>query len=184
MFRNKAGFGDTDVCSSSLNPKPVNRHASPSNFRKPRPRGKDRSHRKSKLVWIPRLLFLTLLLVLPGFALAKLSQHIQVNWIACYLIVVSLVTLQAYGSDKHKAKAGVWRIPEANLHLLGLIGGWPMAFVAQRIFWHKVSKMEFQVSFGFIVLLHQYLAVDYLSDWQVSVELFRAVQSLFNHLQF
>ncbi|MES2476336.1 MAG: DUF1294 domain-containing protein [Verrucomicrobiota bacterium] len=76
------------------------------------------------------------------------------------MALVSLAAWFAYRSDKRRAQAGEWRIPEANLHLLELLGGWPGAFLAQRKFRHKTRKLSFQVVFVGIVLVHQLAAVD------------------------
>jgi len=61
--------------------------------------------------------------------------------------VMSAVTFAVYGLDKVAARAGRWRTPEATLHLLALLGGWPGAFVAQRVFRHKTRKQPFVAIF-------------------------------------
>lgn len=66
----------------------------------------------------------------------------------------SVVTLFVYLSDKRRASARQWRTSENFLHGLEMIGGWPGALVAQRLFRHKTSKGSYQVTFWFIVLLH------------------------------
>ena len=40
-----------------------------------------------------------------------------------YLLAINLVTFLLYGIDKWKAKSGQWRISEANLLWLAVIGG-------------------------------------------------------------
>ena len=52
-----------------------------------------------------------------------------------------------YGADKSAAQKGRWRTRESVLHVLALIGGWPGALVAQRMFRHKTKKQPFQVVF-------------------------------------
>lgn len=73
-----------------------------------------------------------------------------------------------YGSDKRRAQAGEWRIPEFTLHFAELAGGWPGAFLAQRIFRHKTSKISYRIVFWLIVLLHQYIALDSLMNWRLT----------------
>ena len=51
------------------------------------------------------------------------------------------------------------RTPERTLLLLGLMGGWPGAFLAQRTLRHKSSKRAFQMKFWFTVVLNIALAV-------------------------
>lgn len=108
---------------------------------------------------------LLLLLVIPGLALVVLSAALDWRLVLAYLSIMSVLTLFLYGSDKRKARAGEWRIPESTLHLAELGGGWPAAFVAQRWFRHKISKGSFQATYWLIVILHQLAAVDYLRNW-------------------
>jgi len=77
-------------------------------------------------------------------------------------VVVSLLTFLAYAFDKKKAIEGVWRIPEANLHLLELLGGWPGGLIAQYRIRHKGSKGSYQAVFWLIVVMHAVLWADYL----------------------
>ena len=57
------------------------------------------------------------------------------NALLYYLIVINIVTFLVYGIDKWRAKQGSWRISEATLLILAIIGGcigqevqvWPSA---------------------------------------------------------
>ena len=55
--------------------------------------------------------------------------------------------------------------PEGVLHLLELCGGWPGAYLGQRWFRHKSSKLSFRVSFRLIVALYQVVDLDALLGW-------------------
>jgi uncharacterized membrane protein YsdA (DUF1294 family)/cold shock CspA family protein len=66
----------------------------------------------------------------------------------------SVVAFAAYGLDKSAARKGRWRTPESTLHLFGLVGGWPGALFAQRVFRHKSSKAEFQRVFWATVAMN------------------------------
>ena len=68
--------------------------------------------------------------------------------------VASLVTYVVYAIDKNAARKGAWRIPEAQLHLLALIGGWPGAMLAQQIVRHKSKKPSFRFVFWITVVLN------------------------------
>jgi uncharacterized membrane protein YsdA (DUF1294 family) len=68
--------------------------------------------------------------------------------------VASLVTYFVYAIDKNAAKKGAWRIPEAQLHLLALIGGWPGAMMAQQTLRHKSKKPSFRFVFWITVVLN------------------------------
>ncbi len=106
------------------------------------------------------------LLVLPVMALH--GRALDVRWAGAYGLVVSTLTYWAYKSDKRRALEGEWRIPEARLHLLELLGGWPGAWVAQRRLRHKCSKGSYQFVFWLIVLGYQFAALDSFYDWQFS----------------
>ncbi len=68
--------------------------------------------------------------------------------------VMSAATLIVYVLDKRAARRGDRRTPEATLHLLELLGGWPGALVAQRLIRHKNAKVGYQVVFWLIVVIH------------------------------
>ncbi len=67
---------------------------------------------------------------------------------------MSAVAFIAYAIDKRCARLARRRIPEATLHTVELLGGWPGAFLAQRIVRHKNAKASYQVVFWLIVALH------------------------------
>jgi uncharacterized membrane protein YsdA (DUF1294 family) len=93
------------------------------------------------------------LLFLGGLCWGVATGHLAPPIVALYA-VASLLTAIVYGWDKARARRRGWRIPEATLHLLGLLGGWPGALLAQRLFRHKTAKTSFQVFFWLTVLAH------------------------------
>jgi uncharacterized membrane protein YsdA (DUF1294 family) len=66
--------------------------------------------------------------------------------------VMSVVALAAYAIDISAARAGRWRTAESTLHVLGLIGGWPGALVAQQVLRHKSKKVPFLAVFWVTVV--------------------------------
>jgi len=64
----------------------------------------------------------------------------------------SVVGFAMYRADKSAATQGAWRIPEANLHAVALLGGWPGAMVARRVFRHKTTKQPFRTIFWATVI--------------------------------
>ncbi|MGR4068641.1 DUF1294 domain-containing protein [Billgrantia sp. C5P2] len=80
--------------------------------------------------------------------LAALSAlgHMPMQLLAVYPLL-SVITFAMYGIDKAAAGKGRRRTPEATLLFAGLIGGWPGALVAQRLFRHKTRKQPFQAMF-------------------------------------
>lgn len=69
-------------------------------------------------------------------------------------LVASIFAFAAYALDKSAAKNNQWRTKEGTLHLLGLIGGWPGALIAQRFLRHKSKKQSFQITFWITVMLN------------------------------
>jgi uncharacterized membrane protein YsdA (DUF1294 family)/cold shock CspA family protein len=106
------------------------------------------------------------LLVLPAIALQRRAADLR--WVGVYMLVVSALAYWVYAVDKRRARAKEWRLSEAGLHLLELVGGWPGAFLAQRRLRHKCSKVSFQVVFWLIVLAYQFAAFDSLQSWRLS----------------
>ena len=123
------------------------------------------------------IVVLGLLLALPGYALSRLASWMDWRLLVGIPIAVSTFTFFAYRSDKRRAEAGEWRIPESTLQIAGLLGGWPGAFLAQRWFRHKTSKASFQFVFWLVVLTHQFVAVDSLLDWRLTKDAVRIIQS-------
>ncbi|MBV2262401.1 MAG: cold shock and DUF1294 domain-containing protein [Thauera sp.] len=66
----------------------------------------------------------------------------------------SVVAFLAYGHDKSAAVRDAWRVKENTLHLFALLGGWPGALAAQRLFRHKSSKASFQTTYWITVVLN------------------------------
>jgi uncharacterized membrane protein YsdA (DUF1294 family) len=69
-------------------------------------------------------------------------------------VVASAVTIVVYALDKNAAMNGRWRTRESTLHWFALAGGWPGAWIAQRLFRHKTRKGSFIVVFWLSVMLN------------------------------
>jgi len=78
------------------------------------------------------------------------SGHVPL-WFAYAISTASVVTFLLYLVDKQASRARRRRVPEANLHLLELIGGWPGALLGQLLLRHKSSKRDYQWVFWCIV---------------------------------
>ena len=68
--------------------------------------------------------------------------------------VLSAVAFAMYGLDKAAARRGSWRTPESTLHLVSIVGGWPGALLAQRVFRHKTKKQSFRAIFWCTVVVN------------------------------
>lgn len=96
-------------------------------------------------------------LAIPAFA----AVYFAVVWrwgfsspVFLWYLAISLATFLAYAFDKSAAVSGRRRTPEQTLHLLGLVGGWPGALLAQQLLRHKTSKRRFIYAFWFTVWLN------------------------------
>ncbi len=75
-------------------------------------------------------------------------------WMPALYGALSLVAFTAYGIDKAAARGGRQRISEQALLVLGLIGGWPGALLAQQLFRHKTRKRSFRRAFWGTVVIN------------------------------
>jgi uncharacterized membrane protein YsdA (DUF1294 family)/cold shock CspA family protein len=89
----------------------------------------------------------SLLLLVAGAVAGRLPASI-----AAVYVVASALAFAMYGIDKSAARNDRSRTPENTLHLVGLLGGWPGALLAQDVFRHKSRKLEFQIAFWISVV--------------------------------
>ena len=86
------------------------------------------------------------------------------NIILGYLLAVNIATFFLYGIDKYKAKKGRWRISEATLLLMAVIGGSIGAWVGMRIWHHKTMHKKFKYGIPVIIIFQVALAVYLLTN--------------------
>ena len=79
-----------------------------------------------------------------------------------YLIVSNIVTFLVYGIDKWKAKQGSWRISEATLLILAVIGGSIGALLGMKVWRHKTQHKKFKYGLPLILII-QIILIGYLS---------------------
>ncbi len=80
--------------------------------------------------------------------------HWSLALYAAWTTLISLASIGHYFWDKRQARRDGWRIAEARLHLLELLGGWPGALIGQSLFRHKTRKLTYRLVFWLILLLH------------------------------
>ena len=94
-----------------------------------------------------------------AFIIALQLTHQLPIWAMAIPVLLRGLTYLIYDLDKKAAQQGKQRIPEKNLHLLGLLGGWPGALLAQQKLRHKTAKTEFQQIFWATVVLNWVLLI-------------------------
>ncbi len=74
------------------------------------------------------------------------------NALLYYLIVINILTFAVYGIDKWKARQGSWRISEATLLMLAVIGGTIGALLGMQVWRHKTMHLKFKYGLPLILL--------------------------------
>lgn len=69
-----------------------------------------------------------------------------------YIIAINIITFFTMGIDKWKSKRGAWRIQEATLFTMVLLGGGIGGILGMIIFHHKTKKPKFQIGFPTILI--------------------------------
>ncbi|MDO4971279.1 MAG: DUF1294 domain-containing protein [Bacteroidales bacterium] len=82
--------------------------------------------------------------------------------VVIYLVVLNVVAFVSYGIDKFKAKHNRWRISEATLLLLAIVGGGLGALLGMKAFRHKTQKPKFTITIPLVLAL-QLAALLYLA---------------------
>lgn len=75
------------------------------------------------------------------------------KFVVIYLAVLNVVAFVAYGIDKYKAKHNRWRISEATLLLLAIVGGSLGALLGMKAFRHKTQKSKFTITIPLVLAL-------------------------------
>lgn len=83
-----------------------------------------------------------------------------------YLAVINVAAFAAMGIDKARAKADAWRIPEATLFLLAVLGGSVGGILGMRLFRHKTRHKTFTIGFPAILVCQLALAAYILMKWK------------------
>ncbi len=77
---------------------------------------------------------------------------VNIKYILLYLFVINIIGFLAMGIDKFKAQKGWWRIPEATLMTLCLLGGGIGTITGMYTFRHKTKKMKFTIGMPTILI--------------------------------
>ena len=71
-----------------------------------------------------------------------------------YLIAVNIAAFAVMGADKYRAQRNRWRIREASIFTLGLIGGGAGLYLGMKLFRHKTRHLEFTLGIPAIIILN------------------------------
>jgi len=98
--------------------------------------------------------FLTFILIFFTLVIERTLKGVLPVTFTLILFGANLLLFLYYYQDKTSAIKKAWRTPESTLHWLSLIGGWPSAYVAQKLFNHKHKKLSFVVTYRLTVLIN------------------------------
>ena len=90
------------------------------------------------------------------------------QFILIYLVAINVVTFFMYGIDKWKAKRSKWRISEATLLGMAVIGGSIGAWLGMRVWHHKTMHKKFQLGIPLIIVAQIALVI-----WIISKSYFQ-----------
>ena len=76
-----------------------------------------------------------------------------------YLLIINIITFIIYGIDKYKSIKHKYRISEATLIILAILGGSVGAFFGMITFHHKTKKKKFIILIPIIMLIWVYILV-------------------------
>ena len=99
-------------------------------------------------------------------------QHIA----QIYLAVINVVTFFVYGIDKWKAKRSKWRISEATLLGMAVIGGSIGAWMGMKIWHHKTLHKKFR--YGIPLILIAQIALLFFTSCKTMVSTNRPKHSI------
>ncbi len=86
----------------------------------------------------------------------------MVEIIQNYLIITNIVTFLVYGLDKWKARKSKWRIREAALLGLAVLGGGIGAWLGMKVWHHKTMHKKFRYGIPAIIIIQLILITGYL----------------------
>ena len=75
-----------------------------------------------------------------------------------YLIIINFIAFVVYGVDKARAVEHRWRISEATLLVLAILGGAGGALIGMLFFHHKTRHAKFVILVPIFLVLHVILA--------------------------
>ena len=71
-----------------------------------------------------------------------------------YLVAINIIAFFLYGIDKWKARHDKWRVTEARLITISLLGGSLGAFLGMKVWHHKTQHPRFRYGLPLILFLH------------------------------
>ena len=74
--------------------------------------------------------------------------------LSLYLVAINIIAFFLYGIDKWKARHDKWRVTEARLITISLLGGSLGAYLGMKTWRHKTQHPKFRYGLPLILFLH------------------------------
>lgn len=71
-----------------------------------------------------------------------------------YLVAINIIAFFLYGIDKWKARHDKWRVTEARLITISLLGGSLGAYLGMKTWRHKTQHPKFRYGLPLILFFH------------------------------
>lgn len=81
--------------------------------------------------------------------ITKVVLIVTVTYLTVINIVAALVTI----TDKRRSVKGKWRIPEATLMILALMGGAVFEYITMSVIRHKTRHAKFMIGLPLIIFV-------------------------------
>ena len=81
-------------------------------------------------------------------------NQVLLNYLWPYLAIINVATFLTFGIDKWKARQSKWRIREAALLLLAVLGGSLGAWLGMQVWRHKTLHNKFRYGVPAILIIH------------------------------
>ena len=88
--------------------------------------------------------------------------------IVIYLSIINAATFFTFGIDKLKAKHAKWRIREASLLTLAVLGGSIGAWLGMKLWHHKTMHKKFKYGIPAIIII-QLAIIVYILTQRLSI---------------
>jgi len=88
-----------------------------------------------------------------------------------YIVAINIVGFFIMGIDKQKARKRAFRIPEATLFMIALVGGSIGTTLGMHLFHHKTRHWYFLYGMPLIIIL-QFLLVFFLAFGPIEISFF------------
>lgn len=82
-----------------------------------------------------------------------------IYWLISYAVIINIIAFVVMGIDKRKAKKRQWRIPEATLFTLAVVGGSIGSIAGMYTFRHKTKHRSFTIGMPAILIVQILLLV-------------------------